>query len=301
MGLWSESSTFETLPELPNIPILLSPEDRIKNLGVDINFNWVKIPASQKYRFQLSNNDLFEFSIDTTISDTVLFISNLEYNTSYYWRVKGYNASGFGDWSQIYSFKTILQVPDEVIIIQPTMGDYILPLINEFIWTEASRAQEYNIQFSSDSLFAAIIKDTTGIKESRVRNITLEQESSFYWRVRGINEGGFGPWSVYSGFQTVHLTNNEYQDVPSEFILYQNYPNPFNPVTIIKYGLPKTQNITLEIYNILGQKVLTLFDGLQNAGYHSVTLDASQLPSGVYVYSIWSEEGVESKLLTLIK
>ena len=301
VGLWSESSTFETLPELPNIPILLSPEDRIKNLGVDINFNWVKIPASQKYRFQLSNNDLFEFSIDTTISDTVLFIPNLEYNTSYYWRVKGYNASGFGDWSQIYSFKTILQVPDEVIIIQPTMGDYILPLINEFIWTEASRAQEYNIQFSSDSLFAAIIKDTTGIKESRVRNITLEQESSFYWRVRGINEGGFGLWSVYSGFQTVHLTNNEYQDVPSEFILYQNYPNPFNPVTIIKYGLPKTQNITLEIYNILGQKVLTLFDGLQNAGYHSVTLDASQLPSGVYVYSIWSEEGAESKLLTLIK
>ena len=301
VGLWSESSTFETLPELPNIPILLSPEDRIKNLGVDINFNWVKIPASQKYRFQLSNNDLFEFSIDTTISDTVLFIPNLEYNTSYYWRVKGYNASGFGDWSQIYSFKTILQVPDEVIIIQPTMGDYILPLINEFIWTEASRAQEYNIQFSSDSLFAAIIKDTTGIKESRVRNITLEQESSFYWRVRGINEGGFGLWSVYSGFQTVHLTNNEYQDVPSEFILYQNYPNPFNPVTIIKYGLPKTQNITHEIYNILGQKVLTLFDGLQNAGYHSVTLDASQLPSGVYVYSIWSEEGAESKLLTLIK
>ena len=301
VGLWSESSTFETLPELPNIPILLSPEDSIKNLGVDISFNWVKIPASQKYRFQLSNNDLFEFSIDTTISDTVLFIPNLEYNTSYYWRVKGYNASGFGDWSQIYSFKTILQVPDEVIIIQPTMGDYILPSINEFIWTEASRAQEYNIQFSSDSLFAAIIKDTTGIKESRVKNITLEQESSFYWRVRGINEGGFGPWSVYSGFQTVYLTNNEYQDVPSEFILYQNYPNPFNPVTIIKYGLPKTQNITFEIYNILGQKVLTLFDGLQNAGYHTVTLDASQLPSGIYVYSIWSEEGVESKLLTLIK
>ena len=83
--------------------------------------------------------------------------------------------------------------------------------------------------------------------------------------------------------------------------MYQNYPNPFNPVTTIKYGLPKTQNITLEIYNILGQKVLTLFDGLQNAGYHSVTLDASQLPSGVYVYSIWSEEGAESKLLTLIK
>ena len=301
VGLWSESNTFETLPELPNILILLSPEDSIKNLGIDINFNWVKIPAIQKYRFQLSNNDLFEFSIDTTISDTVLFIPNLEYNTSYYWRVKGYNASGFGDWSQIYSFKTILQVPDEVIIIQPTMGDYILPLINEFIWTEASRAQEYNIQFSSDSLFAAIIKDTTVIKESRVRNVTLEQESAFYWRVRGINEGGFGPWSVYSGFQTVYLTNNEYQDVPSEFILYQNYPNPFNPVTIIKYGLPKTQNITLEIYNILGQKVLTLFDGLQNAGYHSVTLDASQLPSGVYVYSIWSEEGVESKLLTLIK
>ena len=105
VGLWSESNSFETLPELPNIPILLSPEDSIKSIGVDISFIWAKIPASQQYRFQLSNNDLFEFSIDTTISDTVLFIPNLEYNTSYYWRVKGYNASGFGDWSQIFPLK----------------------------------------------------------------------------------------------------------------------------------------------------------------------------------------------------
>ena len=141
-----------------------------------------------------------------------------------------------------FSFKTVIQVPDEVTIIQPSMGDFILPLINEFIWTEASRAQEYNIQFSSDSLFTTIIKDTTGIKESRVKNITLEQESSFYWRVRGINDGGLGPWSVYSGFQTVYLTNNEFDDKPTESFYIKIIQIHSTPSQLLNMGCPKPKH-----------------------------------------------------------
>ena len=80
---------------------------------------------------------------------------------------------------------------------------------------------------------------------------------------------------------------------------YSKLSKSIQPSQLLNMGCLKPKSNS-RVYNI-GQKVLTLFDGAQTAGYHTVTLDASQLPSGVYVYSIRSEEGVESKIFTLIK
>ena len=90
--------------------------------------------------------------------------------------------------------------------------------------------------------------------------------------------------------------------VPLEYSLEQNYPNPFNPSTNIQFSLAATSDVTLEVYNMLGQKVATLLQNQKmNAGSHTQTFDASRLASGMYVYRISTPNFVQSRSMMLIK
>jgi hypothetical protein len=89
--------------------------------------------------------------------------------------------------------------------------------------------------------------------------------------------------------------------LPQKYILEQNFPNPFNPSTTIHYGLPSKSHVTLAIYNILGQKVTQLVNGEEEAGYHEVRFDGSNLASGVYFYRIQAGSFVQTRKLLLLR
>lgn len=89
--------------------------------------------------------------------------------------------------------------------------------------------------------------------------------------------------------------------VPAEYKLLQNYPNPFNPSTIIKFSVPARGSYTLKVYNVLGQEVAQLFNGLANAGNYQATFDASTLSSGVYFYTLSGENVNITKKMMLVK
>lgn len=89
--------------------------------------------------------------------------------------------------------------------------------------------------------------------------------------------------------------------IPDRFILLQNHPNPFNPTTKIRFGVPKAAEVRVEVYNILGEKVATVWNGYLAAGYHSVDFNAANLPSGVYIYQLQAEGFVEVKRMILMK
>lgn len=90
-------------------------------------------------------------------------------------------------------------------------------------------------------------------------------------------------------------------NIPVNYSLSQNYPNPFNPVTHIRFGLPKASQVKIELYNTLGQRVTTLFDGWKPAGDHVVTFDTGELASAVYFYRFEADGFSQVKKMLLMK
>jgi hypothetical protein len=96
---------------------------------------------------------------------------------------------------------------------------------------------------------------------------------SYSYRLKQIDfDGTFN----YSNVINVLVSN------PAEFILYQNYPNPFNPSTTIKYSVPEVSNIKIDLYDLLGNKIRTIEEGIKTAGVHFLKFSGEDLSSGVY-------------------
>lgn len=90
-------------------------------------------------------------------------------------------------------------------------------------------------------------------------------------------------------------------NVPDRFTLKQNYPNPFNPETRITYSLPRDEEVTLTVHDMLGREITTLVDRRQSAGVHTIRFDASGLASGVYLYRIHAGEFSQTRKMLLVK
>lgn len=102
-------------------------------------------------------------------------------------------------------------------------------------------------------------------------------------------------------FHGVVGVNNNQNQTPVEYTLNQNFPNPFNPTTTIQYTLTQKTNVKLIVYNSLGIELITLIDGEENSGLHSVSFDGSDLASGIYFYKIITPQFIDSKKMILIK
>ena len=130
----------------------------------------------------------------------------------------------------------------------------------------------------------------------KVQAIDNEDLSSVYSDPNGI-DGYEDPCSGEDGDNIHNISGN----IPKQYNIY-NYPNPFNPNTEIRFSLPKDEYVTIEVYNLLGEKVVTLINRVhKKAGSYSVTFNGSNLASGVYFYRIEASNFKSTKKMVLMK
>ena len=108
---------------------------------------------------------------------------------------------------------------------------------------------------------------------------------------------------IYKYIKALTGTITWNSEIPSEYSLSQNYPNPFNPVTKIKFTLPKESSVTLKVFDVTGQEVKTIIDGLNlRAGSVTYDFDGTQLSSGIYFYTLFADGSrVDTKKMVLVK
>ena len=128
--------------------------------------------------------------------------------------------------------------------------------------------------------------------------------TSFYihvHRYEGYGSYGIKVSSTYPHNSVTDVKKEKIESVPTLFSLYQNYPNPFNAETTIKYDLPQNSNVTLKVYDILGNEVAVLVNKQQTAGVYSINFKAENLSSGIYFYKIEAGKFTQTKKLLLMK
>jgi hypothetical protein len=174
----------------------------------------------------------------------------------------------------------------------PAPGDKSIGLTwdGRYLWSDDI---ETGLLYQIDTLDGAVIR-TVPSPHYNARD--LAWDGQYLWVLS---------WQAATIFQVDVGGNGMRIDVvsssPTEYTLSQNRPNPFNPVTEIKYALPKDCHVKLDVFNILGQKVTTLVDGNQKAGYKTARWDAGSLSSGIYFYRLRAGDFVQTRKMVVLK
>jgi len=131
-------------------------------------------------------------------------------------------------------------------------------------------------------------------------NVTFEADISWDLDMGITNwDQNKGNYLFYNNSNPVFVENEK--TLPANYVLYQNYPNPFNPNTMIRWEIPEAGNVTLKIYDVLGNEIVTLINEVKQAGSYELEFDATALPSGIYFNRLQVGKFIETKKMVLIK
>jgi len=207
------------------------------------------------------------------------------------------------EWGGVY--RDLIMVDATVPVELTSFTTQYVGNTTQLNWTTASELNNlgFDVQRSTDGYDFVTIGfvlgkgTTTEIQNYSYVDKTTSPNINYAYRLKQIDFNG-----SYNYSEVINLGESN----PLNFELLQNYPNPFNPSTTISIGLPVKSDVTLDVYNIVGERVLSLYNGELAAGNYNYTVDASNLTSGIYIYVLNAvgEDGKNSTLsrkMTLLK
>ena len=188
-----------------------------------------------------------------------------------------------------------LLLPEDGMVVDPASGVLLA-------WRAVPGAASYNLELATVEDFSSFESSIVGITDTTWTLFALNDNITYFWRIRAVNSIGQSDFTVPFRFSTgVNVATEDEAGVPTEFALQQNYPNPFNPTTTIAYALAQTAEVRLVVYDLFGRAVKTLVHTQQAAGRYDVPFDADNLASGTYFYRIEAGSFSQTRKLILLK
>jgi len=197
-GPWSEVWDFYTKLRPP---VLKSPPDNSTGMPTVVLLEWFETEGGTKYEVQLARDSLFNDMVfeGLTETNTSQHTKILEYNKTYWWRIRGLNDDGQSDWSVAWKFTTIMTAPE---LIAPTDKSEDLLTDVMFKWKASDEATTYHIQVSKNAGFTDIVyQDSTIVPDSLLVN-DFDYYTKYFWRVRKFHDNIPGLWSETWSFTT---------------------------------------------------------------------------------------------------
>lgn len=283
-------------------PVLEAPADGEEGVPVDPQLKWSDLDGATTYIVQIAQDESFT---DVVIADTVespsfTVLNPLAHLKTYHWRVKGRNQSGAGPWSAAWRFKTTARTLTAVGLTSPPDGATEVSVYPELSWEELDGAESYIVQLATVADFSQLIVSDT--VESNTLEVSALQpyDTDFYWRVRGVNQAGYGPWSNTWMFTTAVGTAAE-PDVELADELGGVYPNPASHRLRVSFSTAQNGPVRIEAFDVYGRRVSTFVDGLLEAGKHEAAASIDELASGLYFIRLTSRETVREAAFAVVR
>lgn len=286
--------TFTTGAVAPN---LLSPDDGSVDISTEeVELRWSSVTDASEYEVQLSSSNTFgDFILNETQEDREITQEGLEGYSTYFWRARAFVDEIPGAWSEVWSFRTWLLGPTTTF---PDCGfTNINPNEVRLVWDRVDGADLYEVQVDELSNFEdPIIIDE--ISSDRVDVPGLENEKTYFWRVRGYNEESTGQWSDICEFATspssVRTIFGSDEDISV-------YPNPASDEFKLSLFAKQNTTLTINLIPISGDQTIQLYTGVLKVGANSFKFDTDRFTSGKYIVEIVTGEGSTSKDLLISK
>lgn len=310
---WSPVWNFSyNATSIPNNVTLISPTHLSTQYDIFMQFNWSTSPPATKYWLQITTDSSFNNIMvdESNLTRTSMGLVGFESGVTYYWRVKGGNSIGWGDWSETWQFTYGFIVPTLLNPLKDSTQKFI-PIY--FNWHIGPQTAKYWFQVADDNIFSSIFYNDTNLTSNHISLNGFQSGKKYYWRVKAVYAKGQSEWSPIWNFNYLDPSSVRLNDhTPDRFMLYNNYPNPFNPSTNIEFSIPSGSHVTVTVYNMLGQEVANLVNERLNPGVFKTTWDGknaygNQVPSGMYFYRIVAtpssggEPYIETRKMLLLK
>lgn len=198
------------------------------------------------------------------------------------------------------AFSDVMEFPKTVTPSFPSNESPAVGTLTSMTWSPSNQFSTYTLEVAKDSLFSGDVQKFS-VSDTSYHRKALDTETPYYWRVKPTMGSKDGSWSKIYSFTTGLTTSIEESDLPTSFSLSQNYPNPFNPSTQIQFTIPQASHVKIEVFNMLGQSVGVLVNGVRQQGTHSIEFSGDDLSSGVYMYRMSTPTYNQSRFMHLVK